>query len=859
MADVIGSAEFELRASRRQLARDVQNAERDLKSSVQRTERDYARGGQNASRAWARGQRDMVRETRRAEGEIRASSGRISAAITAAAGALIGGVTVQAGIQLSDAYTRFANSLRVAGVEGAAFAAVQDRLSQAAIRNGADLESLGQLYGRASQAAAELGASQGDLLRFTDGVSAAIRIQGGDAASASGALLQLSQALASGTVRAEEFNSVNEGARPILEAVANGSDRFGGSVAKLREEVLNGTVTSRDFFDAFLRGSGELETRAAKAPLTVAAGYTNLRTALTLYAGESGVAKGATEALGAALTGVAENLDILIPSLAAITVGAGTAYVGGAIAAAGATTIWTTAVRGLNVALLTISRHPIIAALTVIAAGLTFVAVRGREASGSIQDLTNRINENARAAGTLAEETNRLGGDMDATAAWAANLTGEVDKLADAHWRAAAAAKAQAIETRRLRLLEATDQLNAARESFAGRQRREARIARGPIEPGSRAATAGMAAMGIDPQQVANQAVLQSPEYRALTAATRNVIIQTNELRGEMARTLETYVPARTGGGGGGGGSGAAAGAAGPTAAEMQAQAEAMAMLDRLAVAVDAVESHRLATLEAINLAMEEGERAAERRNALAAMALSDQIELARLSGDQGLLRELLREEEIRRRIVDLMRLTPGLTEEAARAQATRTADLRDAAARQGQMQDDARHAARTIVDVLRSDDIWDEAGRRFRDAAFDNLEDLFASLLSGGFGGGKGGGGGWVAAIGSALFGGGRQFGGSVSAGRAYRVGEAGAETFVPASDGYIVPNAAGSGSHQPRPIPVRVMVESNDEKLRVFVLDAASPMVQASERRAVQTSLRATSKSAPAMQSRMRRLGTP
>ncbi|MGR6730310.1 tape measure protein, partial [Aeromonas veronii] len=80
--------------------------------------------------------------------------------------------------------------------------------------------------------------TQGQLINFTDKVALALRVAGTDSQTASGALLQLSQALGSGTVRAEEFNSVQEGALPILQAVAAGFKEAGGSVSKLRQLVL---------------------------------------------------------------------------------------------------------------------------------------------------------------------------------------------------------------------------------------------------------------------------------------------------------------------------------------------------------------------------------------------------------------------------------------------------------------------------------------------------------------------------------------------------------------------------------------------------------------------------------------------
>lgn len=295
-AEVIGSAAFEIRAIDR-TNQDVVAIQRDLESRLKAIERRYGIAGTSAARGFNVGQRQIADEGKRVETEMKGSADRIAASLRRVAGIIAAGFSAREVVQMSDTYKRFSNQLRVAGVEGAALNQVQEALYASAQRNGVQIEALSTLYGRAAQAASSLGASQEDLLKFTDGVTNALRIQGGDPAAASGALLQLSQALQSGTVRAEEFNSVNEGAFPILQAVAAGSERFAGSVGKLRAAVVDGKVSSEEFFRAFLNGSQTLEERASKAALTTAQGFTALQNALTRYIGESDQALGASALL----------------------------------------------------------------------------------------------------------------------------------------------------------------------------------------------------------------------------------------------------------------------------------------------------------------------------------------------------------------------------------------------------------------------------------------------------------------------------------------------------------------------------------------------------------------------------------
>ncbi len=230
-----------------------------------------------------------MRGTDRAMQQLGNSARQASAAIrimTGAFAALGGAVAVRQLQQYADIWIRVQNQLKVAGLEGNALGDTLDELYAIAQRNGTAIEPLVTLYGRLAQAQKELGATGTELTRFTEGVSLALRVQGADAQSASGALLQLSQALGGAVVRAEEFNSINEGARPILQAVANGLEEAGGSVAKLRSLVIDGKVSSEAFFRAFLAGMGDLETQAAATEQTSSQAFAKIQNSLAKLVGE---------------------------------------------------------------------------------------------------------------------------------------------------------------------------------------------------------------------------------------------------------------------------------------------------------------------------------------------------------------------------------------------------------------------------------------------------------------------------------------------------------------------------------------------------------------------------------------------
>ena len=172
-------------------------------------------------------------------------------------------------------------------------------------RTRAPLAATAELYSRLGLAAEELGASQADIARFTENVGLALAASGTGAAQASGALLQLSQAMAGGVVRAEEFNSILEGAFPIAQAAARGIDAAGGSVGRLRQLVAQGKVSSEEFFRAILSQSDALEAAFGRTVPTVAQAMTVLGGSVALAAAAVDSATGASAGLAQAIIAVA--------------------------------------------------------------------------------------------------------------------------------------------------------------------------------------------------------------------------------------------------------------------------------------------------------------------------------------------------------------------------------------------------------------------------------------------------------------------------------------------------------------------------------------------------------------------------
>lgn len=287
---------LELRVDASKFKRDLNNATRTVETQLGKQERS----------------------SKRLEKQMLRSSTSISTAFKGLAGTLATAFTGRELVGLIDSFTRLQNSLKVAGLEGEGLAAVQERLRSIGSQYGVEVEALAGVFSKASLAQKDLGASSEQILQLNEAIAASLKITGTSSQEASGALLQLGQALGSGIVRAEEFNSILEGALPLAQAAARGIDGFGGSVAKLRAAVADGQITSKQFFEGILKAAPDTLKQAESATLTLSGAFTVLRNELILYVGDAAKTSGATEALSSAIKSMAENLDILIPAIAVL-------------------------------------------------------------------------------------------------------------------------------------------------------------------------------------------------------------------------------------------------------------------------------------------------------------------------------------------------------------------------------------------------------------------------------------------------------------------------------------------------------------------------------------------------------------
>jgi tape measure domain-containing protein len=373
-------------------------------------------------------------------------SNTMGRAIATAFGGLSLAAISRSAITAADDYTGLTGRVELFVNSQGAANEVIDQLYQRAQRARTPLIETGTLYVNLAGAAGELGASQADLMRFIGGVNASLAINKTAAGTAAGGLLQLGQMMGAPVVQAQEFNSLLDAMRPLLQAVANNLDGAGGSVSKLRTMVLNGQVATKDFFAAALKGSDELSAKADGMQSTVSQSITRINNAWIRYIGTNDQASGSTAHLSGLLNTVADDFDTV--AAAAIDVGAivvaaiaGRA-VGGLVAAVAAQLRYAASIVETR-------NQAVLGAQATVAQTAAVVAEANAEvlATGATQTHTAALVRQAQVSGTLGANTRILAEAEAAHAAASAAHTAAVARQAAATAASAAATGAAAVAT----------------------------------------------------------------------------------------------------------------------------------------------------------------------------------------------------------------------------------------------------------------------------------------------------------------------------------------------------------------------------------------------------------------------------
>jgi len=323
----------------------------------------------------------LTEKSKKAEGQTDALAGsalKLGAALAAA-------FSVSQITQAADAYTNLTNRLKLVTDSSYALAAATDSVFQIAQRSRSELGATGDLYFKISQNADRLKLSTQEVGKITETITQTLALSGASAGSSAAAILQFSQALASGAIRGDEFNSVAENAPALMDALARS---LGVAKGELRALAADGRLTADILIKALQEQADEVGAAFAKTDATIGQSFTRLGNATTVFIGQTAESTGASKAMAAAINSVADAVsgeESALRDSAVVAASAATAYGlatlalnGKAIAlraAAAAQALFNTAVRA----------NPYVMAATALAGLAAAFVIFKRDANPAIQ------------------------------------------------------------------------------------------------------------------------------------------------------------------------------------------------------------------------------------------------------------------------------------------------------------------------------------------------------------------------------------------------------------------------------------------------------------------------------------------
>ncbi|HGY4912854.1 TPA: tape measure protein [Citrobacter freundii] len=209
-------------------------------------------------------------DLKQAQNQTAKSSVGLKTGLSAIASAIAVSQVVDYGkrfLEAADAMSQM--QARIERLTGSAAAATQTMqgLMRISSATGGSLQDTAKLWETLSTALRDTGATNGQIIQLTETLQKIGRIGGSSTEEMANALRQFGQSISSGTIRAEEFNSILEQMPELARQIAAG---MGVSVGELRQLMLDGKLTAEDALNAIQKQTGSVNAEFEKLPRTLA-------------------------------------------------------------------------------------------------------------------------------------------------------------------------------------------------------------------------------------------------------------------------------------------------------------------------------------------------------------------------------------------------------------------------------------------------------------------------------------------------------------------------------------------------------------------------------------------------------------
>ena len=252
---------------------------------------------------------ELEEQARQAGGAAGGAADAMQSKFMRAAAVIGAAFSVKNIIGLADAMTQTQARLNLITGDLEKTAALQDQIMASANRSRASYQSTADAVAKMGIMAKDDFSSTDELVAFTELINKQFTIAGASAAGQEAAMLQLTQAMASGVLRGEELNSIFEQAPTIIQTIA---DYLGVPIGQIRQMASEGQITAEVVKSAVLASADEINAQFEAMPYTFAQVWTMIQNTL-LQAFEPLI-----QAIGAGAQWIYDNWSTIEPVLAGV-------------------------------------------------------------------------------------------------------------------------------------------------------------------------------------------------------------------------------------------------------------------------------------------------------------------------------------------------------------------------------------------------------------------------------------------------------------------------------------------------------------------------------------------------------------
>jgi tape measure domain-containing protein len=264
----------------------------------------------------------------RTERSISSMEGTMSS-LTGVAKGLLAALSVQQVGAYAQAWQDMSNKLSNAVRDSVppfeTLADVTNRVFDIAQKTRSGLDATATLYARLERSTRSYGVSVEDLTRLTTIINQGFVVSGASAEEASNAIIQLAQGMASGALRGDEFNSVNEQGNRLMIALA---DSLGVGIGELRNMAAQGKLTTDVIVNGLLSQGDSIGREFAKTTSTISQSLEIAGNNVARFFGENATVKTGVKIFSDSVILASENIQALGTALTIVAGVMGSRYVG---------------------------------------------------------------------------------------------------------------------------------------------------------------------------------------------------------------------------------------------------------------------------------------------------------------------------------------------------------------------------------------------------------------------------------------------------------------------------------------------------------------------------------------------------